>query len=38
LSSSFLGARLNAQGLVMVPGVNPLGALTSNGVELRFGW
>ncbi len=31
------GAILNAQGVVLVPGVNTLGALLSNGGKLRLG-
>jgi len=33
----FTGVLLQAQALVVSPGVNALGALTSNGLELKFG-
>ena len=36
-NSSLLGAHLYAQGVVLAPGVNVLGALTSDGGDLRLG-
>lgn len=35
-SATFAGVAIFAQSLMLVPGVNPFGALTSNGVTLRF--
>lgn len=35
--AALIGAHAYSQGLAFVPGVNPLGAITSNGVDLRFG-
>ena len=36
--TALLGAHVYTQGIVFTPGVNALGALTSNGVDLQFGW
>lgn len=35
--SIFLGLHVFSQSVALVPGVNPIGALTSNGVDLRIG-
>ncbi|MCR9243384.1 MAG: hypothetical protein NXI31_00025 [bacterium] len=35
-SAGLAGVRINTQSLVLVAGVNPFGALTSNGVQLQF--
>jgi hypothetical protein len=35
---AYVGVHVFTQGYALVPGVNPIGAQTTNGVDLRVGW